>query len=174
MEIILGVLGGAGIGAIVAIGLYVLGFAIEIFNCACMIATCNCDGDDALPFMWKGEAFLKVLIFCAICGAVIGLIYGIVQLKGRLDDNERMMSAEYAEIKRKRETQWASEVKKRVLNVHDICEKNLNQYKPLVETEYKAEKKMEEIIDSLTGAAELQGRVNALADAVIEMGGAEE
>jgi hypothetical protein len=44
MTAILCMLAGAGIGAGVAVLLYVLGFGIELLNCACQILTCNCDG----------------------------------------------------------------------------------------------------------------------------------
>lgn len=44
MTAILWMLGGAATGAGVALILYVLGFGVELVNCACQILTCNCDG----------------------------------------------------------------------------------------------------------------------------------
>ena len=61
MTAILWMLGGAAAGAGVALILYVLGFGVELVNCACQILTCNCDGGDAIPGMWSGDSFLHVL-----------------------------------------------------------------------------------------------------------------
>lgn len=86
MTAILCMLAGAGIGAGVVLILYVLGFGVELLNCACQILTCNCDGGDAIPWMWSGDSFGHVLLFCTIAGAVIGLIYGIYKMKATADE----------------------------------------------------------------------------------------
>lgn len=70
MTAILCMLAGAGIGAGVVLILYVLGFGVELLNCACQILTCNCDGGDAIPWMWSGDSFGHVLLFCTIADAV--------------------------------------------------------------------------------------------------------
>ena len=62
MTAILCMLAGAGIGAGVVLILYVLGFGVELLNCACQILTCNCDGGDAIPWMWSGDSFGHVLL----------------------------------------------------------------------------------------------------------------
>ena len=69
---------GAIIGGCVAIGLYILGFGIELLNCACAIVTCDCESSDAIPAMWSGAAFVSVLKYCTIAGTAVGGIYGIV------------------------------------------------------------------------------------------------
>lgn len=74
---------GAGIGAVVSLALYVLGVVLEICKCTydTCVCFCTCDEnvyDSLLPFMWSVQSFLKCLIFCAICGFIVGGIYGIV------------------------------------------------------------------------------------------------
>lgn len=171
MEIIMGILAGAGIGGVAAIALYLLGFVVEIFNLACMIVSCDCDRGDALPFMWDFTVFLKVMLFCAVSGAIIGLIYGACRYKERLEKDEFYASREHAESVRRQEIRWAEEYRKKAQVANTVCENNLNLYKFPVKADYLAEKKMTAIIDVLAEASELQGRMNTVADEVLEMGG---
>lgn len=155
MTAILWMLGGAAAGAGVALILYALGFVVEILNCACNIISCNCDGGDAIPGMWNGDAFLHVLIFCTIGGAIIGLVYGLYKMKAAADEETARKNAEYLEEVRKQRIKWANEVKQKALNVNNTCEKNKASDKPLVSTTYQASSKMEDIINELTKVAEL-------------------
>lgn len=158
------IVGGVIIGAGIAIVLYILGFGIEFINCACNIITCNCDGGDALPQMWENGAFGSVITFCMICGAVLGMIYGIIKAKMKKDEEIAKRNAEIAEEERKQRVEWANEIKKKALDVNNICNKNKSQNKPLVHTSYKAEAQMKEIMNELTKVAEIQGKIDSIAE----------
>lgn len=174
MTAILWMLGGALIGAVVSLILYVLGFGIEILNCACQIITCNCSGDDAIPGMWEDGAFFNVLIFCAIAGAIIGLIYGLYKMKIASDEEAARKSAEDSEAARQQRVKWAEEIKQKALTVSGTCDKNKSADKPLVSTTYQASSKMKDILFELTKVAELQGKVDSIADDLTERGGDQE
>lgn len=170
--IILSILAGAGIGAGVALALYVLGFGVEILNCACQILTCNCEGGDAIPSMWNGDSFWSVVVFCTIAGAVIGLIYGIYKVKVAHDEAARLRDLANSDAAKKQRTQWAAEVKQKAISVATTCSKNADGYKPLITPSYKADAQMDEIINELANAAELKGKVDAMANDTKMKGGA--
>ena len=111
MTAILCMLAGAVIGAGVALILYVLGFGVELLNCACQILTCNCDGGNAIPGMWSGDSFGHALLFCTIAGAAIGLIYGICKMKVAADEETARRNAENSEEARKQRVKWADDEK---------------------------------------------------------------
>lgn len=164
MTAILAMLAGAAIGAGVALALYVLGFGVELLNCACQIITCDCDGGDAIPAMWEHGSFMSVLLFCTIAGAVIGLIYGIYKMKVASDEEARRRDAANSEKAKKQRIKWAGEVKQKALSVANTCEKNAKEYKPLLTPTYKADSQMDEIMKELANAAELKGKVDAMAN----------
>lgn len=166
-------LAGAAIGAVAAIGLYILGFGVELLNCVCSIITCNCDGGDAIPGMWSGSSFMSVLIFCAIGGAAIGFIYGLVKVKAANDAEIARRNAENSEAAKKQREQWAGEVKSKALNVSNTCEANYKNVSPLVNGAYKADAQMSSILQELSNVAELKGKVDAMADDA-KKGGASE
>ena len=172
MTAILSMLAGAGIGAGVALALYVLGFGVELLNCACQIITCDCDGGDAIPAMWEGGSFWSVLLFCTIAGAVIGLIYGIYKMKVASDEAARLRDAANSEEAKKQRMKWAGEVKQKALSVANTCDKNAKAYKPLITPEYKANAQMDSIINELANASELKGKVDAMANDTKTKGGA--
>lgn len=172
MTAILAMLAGAGIGAGVAIALYVLGFGVELINCACQIITCDCDGGDAIPGMWDGGSFVSVLLFCTIAGAVIGLIYGIYKMKVASDEAARLRDAANSEEAKNQRIKWAGEVKQKALSVANSCEKNGKDYKALISPNYKADSQMETIMKELANAAELKGKVDAMANDTKTKGGA--
>ncbi len=172
MTAILAMLAGAGIGAGVAIVLYILGFGIELINCACQIITCDCNGGDAIPAMWEGGSFMSVLLFCTIAGAVIGLIYGIYKMKVASDEEARRRAAADSEEAKKQRIKWAGEVKQKALSVANTCEKNAKDYKALISPNYKADSQMDTIMKELANAAELKGKVDAMANDTKTKGGA--
>ncbi|MGN0150368.1 MAG: hypothetical protein ACI4C7_09000 [Clostridia bacterium] len=164
MTAILCVLAGAGIGLGVSIVLYILGFVVEILNCACQIISCKCDGSDALPFMWNGDTFFHVLLFCTIGGAVIGLIVGICKMKIAADEKTAKRNAANSEEARRQRERWAGEVKQKALNINNSCTSNNNTSKTIVSTSFKASLQMKEIMDELTKAAEIQGKVDSISN----------
>ncbi len=164
MTIILGTLGGAVIGAGIALLLYVLGFGVELVNFACQIATCNCNGDDAIPAMWSGSSFVNVLIFCTACGVTVGLIYGIYKTKVNSDAKLKQRNAQNAEEARKQRVQWADALKKKAMKVEDTCSKNKTSFAPMVMTRYEASDRLDKILTELSKVTELQGKVAAMAD----------
>jgi len=174
MTAILYMLGGAAAGALLSLVLYVLGFGIELINCACQIITCNCDGGDAIPGMWESGSFFNVLIFCAIGGAIIGLIYGIYKMKAAADEEAARRNAENSEAARQQRVKWAGEVKQKALNISSTCDKNKSVDKPLVSTTYQASSQMKDIVSELTKVAELQGKVDSIADSLAKKDGVQE
>lgn len=172
MTAFLAMLAGAGIGAGVALALYVLGFGVELLNCACQIITCDCDGGDAIPAMWNGDSFISVLLFCTIAGAVIGLIYGIYKMKVASDEEAARRAAANSEEAKRQRIKWAGEVKQKALSVANTCEKNSKEYRPLISATYKSDPQMDAIVNELANAAELKGKVDAMADDTKTKGGA--
>lgn len=172
MTAILAMLAGAAIGAGVALALYVLGFGVELLNCACQIITCDCDGGDAIPTMWESGSFLSVLLFCTIAGAIIGLIYGIYKMKVANNEEARRRAAADSEEAKNQRIKWAGEVKQKALSVANSCEKNAKDYKDLISMNYKADAQMETIMKELANAAELKGKVDAMANDTKTKGGA--
>lgn len=172
MKAIITTLAGACIGAIAAIALYILGFCVELLNCACQIITCDCDGGDAIPIMWEGGTFWSILLFCTIAGAVIGLIYGIYKMKAESDEEARRRAAAESEAAKNQRIKWAGEVKQKALSVANICEKNAKEYKAPISPIYKANSQMDVIMKELANAAELKGKVDAMANDTKTKGGA--
>ena len=169
--VIICTLAGAGIAAVGAVALYILGFGVELLNCACQIITCNFNGGDAIHGMWKDGSFMSVFLFCIIGGAIIGFIYGLFKVKAASDAEAAKRVADNSEAARKQRTQWASEVKQKALNVSNTCELNNKNVSPLVSGTYEAEKQMELILSELANAAELKGKIDAMAEDV-KKGGA--
>ena len=172
MTAILWMLGGAVIGALVSLLLYVLGFGIEFLNGVCQIITCNWGvWEEAIPGMWEDGAFFNVLIFCTIAGAVIGLVYGLCKMKVASDEEAARKSAENSEAARQQRVKWAEEIKQKALTVSRTCDKNKSSDMPLVSTTYQASSQMEGIVSELTKVAELQGKVDSIADDLTKKGG---
>lgn len=107
----MGTLVGAGLGALSAFALYILGFGLELLNCACQILTFNCDGGDAIPFLWEDGSFWKVLIFCTIAGTVIGFIYDVVHAKMKADEERAKKEAAQSEEAKQRRIKLAQDIK---------------------------------------------------------------
>lgn len=171
MSVIICTLVGAGIGAGVALIIYLLGFGTELLNCTCQILTCNCDGGDALPGMWSEDSFGNILFFCMIAGAIIGLIYGICKMKVAADKEMARKNTENSDEARRQRVKWADEIKQKALDVNNICERNKAFDKPLVTTIYKSSSQMTDILNELTKVAELQGKVDSIANELKQNGG---
>lgn len=174
MTAILAMFAGAGIGACVAGALYLLGFGIELINCACQIITCDCEGGDAIPGMWNGDSFWSILLFCTIAGAVVGLVYGLYKMKMASDEESRRRAAAESEEAKNQRIKWAGEVKQKALSVANSCEKNAKEYKQLVSPQYKSDSQMDEIIKELANVADLKGKVDSMANDVRSKGGVSE
>lgn len=174
MTAILWLLGGAAIGAGVGLAIYILGFCVELINCACHIISCNCDFGNAIPSMWESESFLMVLIFCSICGAIIGFIYGLFKMKSINDAKIAKQNAEISEAARIQRVQWAAEIKQKSLTVSDTCESNHKSFSPLVSTTYTASAEMEKIMKEFAKVAELKGKVDVVANDFKKKGGTSE
>ena len=67
------------------------------------------------------------------------------------------------EARRQRE-RWAGEVKQKALNINNSCTSNNNTSKTIVSTSFKASLQMKEIMDELTKAAEIQGKVDSISN----------
>lgn len=173
MTAVLWMLGGAVAGAVLSLVLYLLGGIVELFNCACHIVSCNCEGGDAIPWLWNGESFLTVLLFCSIGGAIIGLVYGICKMKSASNAKKARIAAENSEEAKKQRVKWAKEAKQRAVNVYNTCERNESSDKPLVSTTYQSNQQMRNILIELTKAVELQGKVDSITDELSKKDGAQ-
>lgn len=171
MTIIWMTVGGFAAGAVIAIIIYILGFGVELINCTCQILTCNCNGNDVFPKMWSMNTFGNFLMFCGFCGMIIGLIYGIYTVKVEADEEKKRKAIEKSERDRNQRIHWAEEAKKKALGIKDICDSNKSADKPLVSITYKANLQMRNIMNELTKVAELQGKVDSLADELTKKGG---
>lgn len=172
MTAILAMFAGAGIGAVVAIALYVLGFGVEFLNCACHIITCDCSGERAIPAMWEDGSFLSVLLFCTIAGAVVGLIYGICKMKIEKNEAARLRDIANSEEAKKQRIKLAKGVKQKAVEVANICEKNVKNYEPLITPTYKSDAQMDVIIREFADSSELKGEVDAIVNEIKLKGGA--
>ena len=151
---------GAGLGAISAVGLFIIGFGLEFVNLGCAILTCDCDRD--MMFEWSG--MWGLFIFCLIGGAIVGACYGVYRRKEDEEAEIARQKAENSEEARRQRVAWASQAKQKALNLNNECSKNKTADKPLVSTTYKADIQMADIMAALTKITEMQGRVDALAE----------
>lgn len=159
-KLIMTTLKGAVIGAISAVCLFFIGFLIEMCNFAG--ALLSCDWDREAAFKWSGMWGLLLLFILG--GAAIGLFYGIYKAKEESKGEAAKRDKANAEEARKQRVKWASDVKQKALNINNICSKNKSSDKPLVETTYKADAQMGDIISELTKVAELRGKIDFLAE----------
>lgn len=160
MTIFLCLLAGVGIGLGAAIAIWLLSLVWSLLSCACNIASCNWNGSSADPM--GGDAFLHVLLFCVIGGAVIGLIVGIVKTKAKYDEEAAKKNFANSEEARRQRERWAGEVKQKALTLNNTCNSNNNTSKTIVSTSFKASLQMRDIMNELTKAAEIQGKVDSL------------
>lgn len=163
---------GAGLGFVASIALIILGLACDFLSCACSIVTCDLDSPASSVASSVLESFGSICIFCIICGAIVGCVYGLYKMKEESDENNAKKSAEQSEEARKQRAKWASEIKEKALNVNNTCSKNKTSDKPLVSTTYKANVQMTEIMNELTKVAEKQGKVDSLAEELSKKGSA--
>ena len=87
------------------------------------------------------------------------------------EEAARRAAANSEEAKRQR-IKWAGEVKQKALSVANTCEKNSKEYRPLISATYKSDPQMDAIVNELANAAELKGKVDAMADDTKTKGGA--
>ena len=87
------------------------------------------------------------------------------------DEEAARKSAENSEAARQQRVKWAEEIKQKALTVSRTCDKNKSSDMPLVSTTYQASSQMEGIVSELTKVAELQGKVDSIADDLTKKGG---
>lgn len=170
MSVITSMLIGAVLGACCALLLYILGFGLELLNCAWQIVTCNCEGGDAIPSMWTNESFWHILIFCTIAGAILGFVYGIYKIKANADEESARIEVNNFEVAQKQRIKWADELKQKAHGVKNTCEENKLYDKPFVSCTYKSSEQLELIVNELTNTIELESQVNSIADELMRGG----
>ncbi len=68
---------GLAVGLAAALALYGAGFLFEMCQCTCNILTCKYNNwEEYLPFLWSWNFFIGCLIFCVICGGIVGFVIG--------------------------------------------------------------------------------------------------
>lgn len=165
-------IGGALLGGLVALGLYVLGFGAEFINCACNIAACDFSGGDLIPAMWNWDSFIRVLIFCAIGGAAIGLVIGFSQARAKGREKAAERAAQKAESARRQRTEWAEQIQKKAREINGICSDNSDLADcPLVSATYQSGHELEQAFWALTKAAAVRGEIKTWAENSAEKGG---
>ena len=113
-----------------------------------------------------------MLLFCTIAGSVIGLIYGMYKMKVASDEEARRRAAADSEEATNQRTKRSGEVKQKALSVANSFEKNAKDYKALISPNYESDSQMETIMKELANAAELKGKVDAMANDAKTKGGA--
>lgn len=159
---------GAAIGFVGAIGIFIIGFCIELFNVGYAILSCDCDKQTI--FDWSG--MWGLLVICTIAGAIIGCVYGFYKAKQESDSKIAERKKEIDEEARKQRVRWAGEVKQSALNLNNTCSKNKMVDKPLVATTYKSSEQMTKIMYELTKISERQGEVDYFAKELSKREGA--
>ena len=168
---ILTMLAGAGVGMCAAVGLYILGFGVEVLNCGCQILQCNLEPQDALPFMWQDGSFTATMVFCLIAGAVIGLAYGLLKMKIENDEKQAAQAAVDAEAQKQQRIKNAAYLKRKAKATEDACVAYRKCKTTLVSDRYYADEQMEAIARELSAAAQLKGRLDAAVAAFEEKEG---
>lgn len=157
------------IGAAIAVVLYVLGFCVELCNCACAIVTCNCDAKDALPFMWSWNAFGKCIMFTTIGGGIIGGFYGTVlgvqERNARIAEWNRKNS-EAAAAHRKSNADTLKKEVQRVLTSAHIKQKQVNDY--VLQSSYIGNERQKDGWEALKSAYNTNAELQAIIEKITE------
>ena len=171
MTVFLSLMLGAGIGVGVSLLVYVLGFVVEMFNCACNCFSCNSEYADVLPFLWEEGRFISIFIFCVIAGAIIGLIVGLFKYKIDYDEKAKKQreAEETQDYNQRRKT--AVTVKNYASQTASFCQENLEYKKPAIIPIYEADTQMTRILGELASASALQGKLDAIAEDMDKKGG---
>lgn len=107
-----------------------------------------------------------LMVFCGIVFLVgiIVLIYNFGKLYQTKRNYEDVVSKETIESRQKR-TERANTIKQRAIKVNTICQNNnYNFDKPLVSTNYCAEEQIKIIMYEIRELADVQEKVNSIAD----------
>lgn len=159
---------GAAVGAGLCVALFVYELFAEAWNCLC-----DCFGGcDSLPEVNSWLTFLFVFLISTGIGFMVGLFSALSDRSVRLADEASKRAAATSEEARKQRIKWAGEVKQKALSVANTCEKNAKEYKALIAPNYKSDSQMDAIIKELANAAELKGKVDAMANDTKTKGGA--
>lgn len=158
---------GAVYGAVGAIVLFLIGLCVEVLNVGCAILTCDCDKPTV--FDWSG--MWGLLLICVIGGAVIGCVYGIYKEKQVRDAEATRLRNENSEEARKQRVKWANEIKQKALSLEKNCTSNRRSTKPIVSTTYTRDNLMNDILSELSLIAEVQGKVESIAENISKKGG---
>lgn len=116
INILGGLIAGAVIGFICSLAIYLLSGIFEILNCAWQIISCQCNFDSVLP-VWSSGTFWKIALFCAIAGAVIGIIYGIFENIQERKNREAAARASDAQREAEQRQIYAKELQKEIAQI---------------------------------------------------------
>ena len=168
MKIIKGIICGAIIGLCI-------GLALSFFVGCQSIVSCSETWIDA--FFGCGDATCssgcqECIVFSTFGCSVIGAVYGLFKTLQDRQAAKKAAELEQSAAAKKQREKWASEVKQKALSVASTCDKNAKQYKALISPVYKADAQMDAIINELANAAELKGKVAAMANDIKAKGGA--
>ena len=168
-------------------GLFI-GFILSIFIgcqavCSCgeewLNAFISCAGETGtcsggLEKYINDPSVKNCLIFSTLICSLIGAVYGLFKTLQDSRAAKKAAELEQSAAAKKQREQWASEVKQKALSVARTCDKNVKEYRALISPIYKADAQMDAIISELANAAELKGKVDAMANDTKTKGGASE
>lgn len=177
MKIIKGIICGAIIGLCIGLALSFFVGCQSIVSCSetwidaffgCGDATCSsgCQEYTSNPNV------RNCIVFSTFGCSVIGAVYGLFKTLQDRQAAKKAAELEQSAAAKKQREKWASEVKQKALSVASTCDKNAKQYKALISPVYKADAQMDAIINELANAAELKGKVAAMANNIKARGGA--
>lgn len=110
-----------------------------------------------------------ILYSTLICGA-IGAVYGSFLTLQERNATRKAAEQEQSAWAKKQREKWAGEVKDTILYVNNVCYENKTKNAPLINTTYKANSQMTDIMSELIIVTEKQGKVNALAEELSKEG----
>lgn len=133
---------------------------------------CFCSFDELFNTVGNWSV-LNTMMLCAICGAVVGFIYGKCLADEEIE-KQKQKELENARRKKQEESEnRAKQIKWYATVVIDNCKDKKKGIKPLISTTYNTETTMNRIIDVLTEMAEVQGNIDAMVE-VIKQGEGED
>lgn len=114
----------------------------------------------------------RILLYSIIGCAVIGIIVLINKKVKKNDADSAHMLADRSDEVRQIKEKWTEKVKQKAKSVSTICDSNEAYEGQIVFTKYQADSVLSDIMYELEKTAELQGKVNSIADELRGKGGA--
>lgn len=149
---------GLGIGVCLGLALYVLGFVFELFACTCHALTCQ-STDFVLP-MWDAEVFGAIMAFSTTGGAVIATCMGAAESISARKERLAKEAYEQSQGAKANREENARNLKINARDNLSKCERNVNKVHNIVNTDYKSEQVLNQIMDEFAKFPEYEGKLS--------------